>query len=100
LLTAGDGAADADPERPPLRGALPGRVLVHPARPTPVATAPPRSKNSRRSTDTPKTVPTFGQFRRAYAADADALAPPAPTNQASDSAADRHHSSSEIGFTA
>lgn len=36
--------------------------------PAPVATAPPRSKNSRRSMDTPRRVLTLGQSRRAYAA--------------------------------
>jgi hypothetical protein len=38
-------------------------VLVHPASPVPAATAPPRSKNFRRSMDTRKTVPTLGEYR-------------------------------------
>lgn len=72
-LTAGDGPAVADPGGLPLGRALACRVLacpvlVHPASPVPAATAPPRSKNFRRSMDTRKTVPTLGQSRRPDAA--------------------------------
>jgi len=62
----GDGVVGDDAER--LGGSLPCRVLVHPAMPAPVTTAPPRSKNSRRSMDTPRKLLTLGQPRRALAA--------------------------------
>src|SRR5271166_5442374 len=67
-LTGGDGAAGADPGPLPPGDTPPRRVLVHPARPAPVATAPPRSKNSRRSMDTPRRLLTLGQPRRTQAA--------------------------------
>src|SRR5262249_4036065 len=64
--TVGDGSAAADPERLARGDVVPRRLLAHPASPAPVAAAPARRRNSRRSIGTCRTRLTPAPACRPY----------------------------------